>query len=282
MKGPTGTIRAMRGWSHPLAQEENEMARPPLIGLTPTPTEVTLIHGTFRELQLNEAYPAAVVAAGGLPMMLSEITNPADCLDRIDGLLLTGGGDIDPSRYPGGCEIDDRNYWVDEGRDGFELALARMALERGVPVFGICRGLQVINVALGGTLIHHIEADPNDRPGGVHRQQEAGMLPDADWHAIDLADHPTARLLGDDRAIMVNSFHHQGIRDLAPGLIPLGTAPDGLIEAITVDGEGFSLGVQWHPELMFRRDPSHLRGFRALVDAAAMHAHGDARSLASV
>lgn len=255
----------------------------PLIGLTPTPTIVTLIHGTFRELQLNEAYPAAVMAAGGLPMMLSEISDPADCLDRIDGLLLTGGGDIDPDRYAGGCAIDERNYGVDAARDGFELAIARLAFERGVPVFAICRGLQVMNVALGGTLIHHIEADPADRPGGVHRQQEAGMLPDADWHTIDLADHPTARILGDGPSIMVNSFHHQGIRDLAPGLIPLGTAPDGLIEAITLDGAGFTLGVQWHPELMFARDPSHLRGFRALVDAASVYAtERSGRVIASV
>jgi putative glutamine amidotransferase len=251
----------------------------PLIGLTPTPVKVAQIHGEFRELQLNEAYPAAVIAAGGLPVLLPSMADPAACLDRIDGLLLTGGGDVDPTRY-GGCALDDTNYGVDHERDQFELQIFRLALERCLPVFAICRGLQVMNVALGGTLIHHIEADPNDRPGGVHRQQEAGMPADADWHGIDLANHPAARVLGHDSSIMVNSFHHQGIRDLASGLIPVGLAPDGLVEAIAVDATSFTLGVQWHPELMFRRDPSHLAGFRAHVAAASEYAA--ARSLQSV
>jgi putative glutamine amidotransferase len=247
---------------------ENAVAIPPLIGLTPTPVMVSQMHGEFREFQLNEAYPSAVIAAGGLPVTLPSMADPAACLDRIDGLLLTGGGDIAPHRYAGRCALDDRNYGVDDERDTFELSLFRLALERGVPVFAICRGLQVMNVALGGTLIHHIEADPADRPGGVHRQQEAGIAPDADWHTIDLADHPFASLFADGASLMVNSFHHQGIRDLAPGLTAIGIAPDGLVEAVVVEGAPFALGVQWHPELMFRRDPSHLRGFRAFISAA--------------
>lgn len=253
----------------------------PLIGLTPTPVVVPQIHGTFRELQLNEAYAAAVLAAGGLPVVLTSAADPAACLDRIDGLLLTGGGDVDPACY-GGCALDDRNYGVDEERDRFELAIFHLALDRGLPVFAICRGLQVMNVALGGTLIHHIEADPGDRPGGVHRQQEAGMPADADWHDITLTDHPAARILGDSPEIAVNSFHHQGIRDLAPGLLPVGIAPDGLVEAVTVDRPGFTLGVQWHPELMFRRDPSHLRGFRAHVAAAESFATRNTAAVASL
>jgi putative glutamine amidotransferase len=253
---------------------------PPVIGLTPTPKLDPQIHGTFRELQLNEAYPSAVIAAGGLPMMLPSMADPAALLDRIDGLLLTGGGDIDPARYGGG-QPDERCYGIDEERDRFELELVRGALDREMPVFGICRGLQLINVALGGTLVLHIEANPDDRPGGVHRQQEAGMPPDADWHPIDLAAHPVAHCLGDGPAIMVNSFHHQGIRDLAAALIPIGRAPDGLVEAITIDGPGFTLGVQWHPELMFRRDPSHLRGFRAHTAAAASYAAARSGELAA-
>jgi len=254
----------------------------PLIGLTPTPVAVAQIHGRFRELHLNEAYAAAVLAAGGLPVMLASAADPVACLDRIDGLVLTGGGDVDPTSY-GGPPPDDRHYGIDEERDRFETDIFLLALDRGLPVFAICRGLQVMNVALGGTLHHHIEADPAGGAGAVHRQQEAGMPPDADWHPVALANHPAAGILADGREIIVHSFHHQGIRDLAPGLMPIGTAPDGLVEAVTASGPGFTLGVQWHPELMFRRDHSHLRGFRAHVAAAEAFAAGrEERVAASV
>ena len=240
---------------------------PPIIGLTPTPKLDPQIHGTFRELQLNEAYPSAVFAAGGIPVMLPSMVDPATFLDHVDGVLLTGGGDIAPTRY-GGAQVDDRNYGIDEEHDRFELELFRLAIERNIPVLGICRGLQLMNVALGGSLIHHIEADPADRPGGVHRQQEAGMPADADWHDVALSAHPLSTILADQSSLMVNSFHHQGIRDLAPRLQAVGVAPDGLIEAIALDGPSFVLAVQWHPELMYRRDPQHLRPFLAHVEAS--------------
>jgi len=240
----------------------------PVIGLTPTPKTETQIHGTFRELQLNDAYQAAVAAAGGVPVMLTLASDPGEALDVVDGLLLTGGGDIDPERYGDRSGVDPRCYMIDEERDRFELDLLRLALERDIPVFGICRGLQVINVGLGGTLWQHVDSGEDEKPGGVHRQQEAGLPSHEVGHAVALADHPAAAAIAPDRAFGVNSFHHQGIRDLAPWLEAIATAPDGLVEAVAIPALTFGLGVQWHPELMFRADPAHLRPFVAHVEAA--------------
>lgn len=213
---------------------------------------------------VNAAYVHAVVAAGGAPLILSPLATVdavPSLLDGADALLLSGGADIDPAHYhtprhPGLGAIEPE-------RDVFEFALLAEARRRGLPVLAICRGLQLVNVALGGTLWQDLPSERGAHPQSGPRTERV--------HAVDL--HSGSRLaeaLGTDRHL-VNSFHHQAIRDLAPGLVASGHASDGVIEGIEEAGEGWLLGTQWHPE-EFWADPtaSDLGLFRALVAATGV------------
>jgi putative glutamine amidotransferase len=184
----------------------------------------------------------------------------------IDGLLLSGGPDVDPARY-GDQYVHPATYGVDPERDQFELDVFKAAMAAEIPVLGICRGIQVINVALGGTLIQDVGAEHPGAAAIGHRQHERGL---ADWqegHPVNAtSDAPP---LFTDRTLGVNSFHHQAIRDLAPALEPVAFAPDGLIEAVVMPSAPGVFAVQWHPELMFEHDDTHLRPFTELVRAAA-------------
>ncbi|WP_322807130.1 gamma-glutamyl-gamma-aminobutyrate hydrolase family protein [Thermanaerothrix sp.] len=208
---------------------------------------------------ISETYIAAVERAGGIAVLLPALRDDEAVRlvrQRLDGLLLTGGADVDPALYGG--QSHPSVYGVDACRDTTEMALVRMAVESGWPFLGICRGIQVINVALGGTLY----ADLPEQLGTqvAHRSEEEG-------HSVQI--DPTSRLAGLVNAteIQVNSYHHQGIERLAPGLKAVGWAPDGLIEAVEVPGHTFGLGVQWHPERRLDA-PQHFVLFKALVQAA--------------
>jgi putative glutamine amidotransferase len=164
---------------------------------------------------------------------------------------------------------------VDSARDAFELALFQAARERGVPILGICRGLQLINVALGGTLWQDL---PSERRGSGEHDPTTPR--DTRVHPVTLLpESRVARALG-TTALTPNSFHHQGIRDLAPGLVATGWAADGLIEAVeATEGDGWLLAVQWHPEEMYADPAAPERGlFRALVAAASAPERTLARS----
>ena len=185
----------------------------------------------------------------------------------IDGLLLSGGPDVDPSRY-GDDYVHPATYGIDRDRDQFEIDLFDAALARGMPTFGICRGVQVMNVALGGTLIQDVSTE---HPGAAevgHRQHERGLENSAVGHELSAVDPAPLPIFGNND-LGVNSFHHQAIRDIAPELIPVAYSPDGLVEAVVMRDNPEVFGVQWHPELMFERDSAHLRPFARLVDAAA-------------
>ncbi len=211
---------------------------------------------------LRANYVDAVADAGGLPLALGHRPDLADeMLDAIDALLVTGGAfDIDPALYGGG----NRHATVSlkAGRTQAELTLVRGAIERHLPVFGVCGGMQLLAVACGGTLIQHI---PDEVRGALaheqpNRRDEAG-------HAITLSPGSVlARLTGRD-TMKVNSSHHQAVRD--PGtLVVSARAPDDVIEAIELpDNDRFCLGVQWHPE--FRIDPGDAHLFEAFVARAA-------------
>ena len=163
-------------------------------------------------------------------------------LPHLDGLLLPGGGDVDPQRY--GEEPHPRLGEVSPERDEHELFLARYAAEKGLPTLGICRGIQVMNVAMGGTLYQDLEAQ-----GFREIQHTEKSPPPALAHGMKLvAESPLARLF--PPSFRVNSYHHQGIKDLGEGLKPIALAPDGLVEAVALDGHPLFLGVQWHPELI--------------------------------
>jgi putative glutamine amidotransferase len=217
----------------------------PLIGLT-------TFHGadsTGRPLSsIGMAYVDAVVRSGAVPVM-APLGLPEDALDalleRLDAIIFTGGGDIQPEVY--GSQPHPLVDSVDPERDRVELHLARRVVERGKPFLGICRGLQVINVALGGTLYEDIL---DQRPGALQHRYSPGWP--RDYHAHEVQVEPGSRMasiLG-KQCVPVNSLHHQGIRELGRGLRPCAYAPDRLIEAIELPQVHFGLAVQWHPECL--------------------------------
>lgn len=205
-------------------------------------------------------YTQAVVAAGGIPVVLpvAETDRVPMILDRIDGLLLSGGGDIDPSQY-GGKRLPEVSH-VDPERDEFELALAREAANRRMPTLAICRGMQVVNVALGGTLIEDL---PTELSGLANHMSEAPDL------AVQLEPGCRLSAVMQSEAVRVNSLHHQAVRDTAASLRVVGRSSDGVIEAVESTDPGWPLlAVQWHPERMVE-DPGARLMFTALVQAAA-------------
>jgi putative glutamine amidotransferase len=176
-------------------------------------------------------------------------------LERVDGLMLTGGPDVDPARY--GQVPHPETYGVSAVRDDFEATLALAALDLGLPVLAICRGIQVLNVALGGSLVQHLP----DVTTQVHRPGER--------HGVTVT--PGSRIhaaLGAERAVGL-SWHHQAIDRLADGLVVTGRADDGTIEAVELEGDGWVVGVQWHPEDTAADDPVQQRLIDAFVEQAA-------------
>jgi putative glutamine amidotransferase len=204
-------------------------------------------------------YVTAVQRAGAIAWVLPPddvaVEDPDLILDRVDALILAGGADIDPASYGAEAHAETRATWPD--RDRFELALARRALERDMPLLGICRGMQLLNVALGGTLDQHL---PESVGNEVHRTL-AGTFGE---HEVRLAPGTLAREAVGAEEVAVRSHHHQGIGELGEGLAVSGWSPDDeLVEAIELPDKRFALGVIWHPE----EDPDS-RVIAALVDAA--------------
>lgn len=209
-------------------------------------------------------YPHAVAASGGLPVELARDADVDGIVERLDGLVLTGGADVDPAAY--GHEPDERLGAVEKERDDWELELLAAAERRGIPVLCICRGVQLLNVARGGTLRQHVGPDEGD---GHPRFEEDGR---AAAHGVDLEPGSlAAELYG--RHTDVNSLHHQVIDEVGEGLRVTGRSPDGTVEAVEGEG-GAVLGLQWHPELLGQPDPA----FRWLVGAASSAAAPGAQS----
>jgi putative glutamine amidotransferase len=237
----------------------------PAIALTAT-TEV--IRDVLRT-RLNAAYTDAARAAGIRPFILPvlEAADSDDMLEGMAGLILTGGEDVAPERYgqPPHPALGD----VHAGRDEFELALVRAARARGLPTFAICRGVQIANVALGGTLVQDL---PTEWKHPLRHESGAGRSDRT--HAVTLTDgSKLARACGAS-AITVNSMHHQALARVASGLVATAHAPDGVIEGVEWNGDDWwMLGVQWHPEeLMHTAEPWDRALFAAFADAARRHA----------
>jgi putative glutamine amidotransferase len=240
----------------------------PIIGITPSAQLDTLAHGTFLRYCMSAPYVRAADTAGGVPIILPpQRDSTADLVSIIDALLLSGGPDVDPARY-GDDYVHPATYGIDPDRDQFEMDLFDAALRRGIPVLGICRGIQVMNVALGGTLIQDVSTQHPGAADVGHRQHERGLEDSAVGHKMIAVDAAPLPIFGNND-LGVNSFHHQAIRDLAPELMPVAFSPDGLVEAVVMRANPEVFGVQWHPELMFERDDAHLRPFARLVEAAA-------------
>jgi len=210
---------------------------------------------------IRENYCNAVRHAGGLPILLPHDPEAAvDYVNRIDGLIITGGGfDVDPALF--GAETRHSTVKTKDRRTAFELAATRIALGRDMPVLGICGGQQLLNVALGGTLIQHI---PDEVPGALpHRQPNPRDEPGHDVQVI--AGTMLHRIAGAEH-LAVNSAHHQAVKAAGPGVVIDAVAGDGVIEGIEDPRRRFCLGVQWHPE--FEIGEADRRIFRAFVEAA--------------
>ncbi|MBA2665987.1 MAG: gamma-glutamyl-gamma-aminobutyrate hydrolase family protein [Trueperaceae bacterium] len=212
-------------------------------------------------------YSQALRAEGALPVMAAnlDVEAASELIERVDGLLLSGGADVAPERFAQaphpGLGV------VDEERDAFEIALYRAARARGLPVFGICRGIQLVNVAEGGTLHQHL-------PALAHAiQHDQRSIDGRPHHAVTLdGDSKSARAAG-STTVMTNSFHHQAVDTVAPSLRATGRTTDGIVEVLEGTSGAWLLCVEWHPEMMYATHPESRWPFRAFVEAL-----GDARA----
>jgi len=209
---------------------------------------------------LPYSYVDAVVRASGQPVIVNDTRDPKELIARVDALVLTGGPDVDPSRY--GETAHPSVYGVDSADDDFEAALADAALVRSVPILAICRGIQVLNVARGGTLYQHIPDDPGVPPHG-----RPGVAGGARQHEVTVDADSLIAEVTDTTRFTASCHHHQGIAQLGDGLRVVGRAADGIVEAVELDG-AFLLAVQWHPEDTAADDRAQQRLFDALVKRA--------------
>jgi putative glutamine amidotransferase len=237
------------------------MSRPAIALLTPF-TDASFGVWNQSAALLPAGYLSAVNRAGGLALLVSpdpQLTeDPDELLDRIDGLILTGGADVDPAFY--GAERHPATNGTTPDRDEFEIALARRAVERDMPVLGVCRGMQIMNVAFGGTLIQHLP----DAFGHEAHRRVPGSFDNAD-HDVRLTDGSLAAQAAGEPLHGTKSHHHQGVDVIAEPFVVTGASTlDTLAEAIEIPDRRFVLGVQWHPEADERS-----RVIGALVDAAA-------------
>jgi len=226
----------------------------PLIGLTAYGERARFGVWNVDATLLPRNYVDMVAGAGGVPVLLPSVPAAAAAVDALDGLIVTGGPDVDPAVY--GAEPHPRTGPHRGERDLAELAMVRRALDQGVPVLGVCRGHQVLNVVLGGTLVQHLP----DAVGHAGHNPESGVFGTT---SVDLDSQSRAGAAVGERVI-VRCHHHQAIDRLGDGLVISGRASDGTVEAVELAGRPFVVGVQWHPE----QDAADARLFTALVRAA--------------
>jgi putative glutamine amidotransferase len=195
-------------------------------------------------------YEESVRRAGGEPILLDRAAHrPADVVQMVDGVLLAGGGDVLPSMY--GETTHPTFGAAEEGRDEYEIDLVRLALDQDLPLFAICRGIQVLNVARRGTLIQDIPSEVTRAEPHDIREPRVAIAHDV-WVTSGSLLERLMRERVDDESVPVNSRHHQAVKNVGDGLVVSATAPDGVIEAVEDPSRRFCLGVQWHPENFYR------------------------------
>ncbi len=240
-----------------MMQEKNMKKTRPLIAVTPW------YDYEHEKTYIRRGYMEGIHKAGGFPLLTSlcNASDTAQIMDTFDGVLLSGGPDIDARLYSE--ENMPQNEWISPLRDTFETALVKEAAVRGVPVFGICRGIQVINTAMGGGIYQDIYSC--GKKGVLMHVQKAPK-----WYPVhDIRIEPGSFVHTAFNGISggANSFHHQALREPAPGFRVTSRTSDGIIESIEHTELKFMAGVQWHPELMWQKFEEHLKLFRLFVDA---------------
>jgi putative glutamine amidotransferase len=238
--------------------------RRPSIAITPDITPITEA-APLPRYEVKAAYADAVLRAGGLPFILPYTDDRViieAMLDRVSGLVITGGAfDIPPEAY--GDTAREGLGQLKPTRTAFETLVLHAALARNMPVLGVCGGMQLLNVALGGTLIQDIAREmPNARP---HEQAHDRTQP---AHPIDIKEGSVLADAVGKGQLMVNSTHHQAVKAVGPKLVVTATSPDGVIEAIEDPTHTFAVGVQWHPELLIDTVPPHLGLYKTFVARA--------------
>jgi putative glutamine amidotransferase len=236
--------------------------QPPVVGVTCS--DIQADSGPKR-LGQNVSYLSALTRAGAAPILVPNVGDRQllrVVYERIDGLLLSGGVDVHPAHY--GELVHEKCGQISPERDETELALTRWAMEDGKPILAICRGIQVLNVALGGSLFQDIQAQV---PGAERHDWHSNHPRDYLSHTVTLVPQTRLGEILSETCLPVNSMHHQAVKAIAPGLGVVARAPDGIIEAVEATGHTFALGVQWHPEELAPADARAQRLFAALVEA---------------
>lgn len=246
----------------------------PLIGVTPWYDYENKL--TF----IKSGYCEGIIKAGGLPVLLPVLQEEyvlSDIYERVSGILLSGGPDVDARHYG---ELNMAyNGDISPLRDRMEIYLTRRAINEGMPILGICRGIQIMNAAMGGSIYQDIHLQHKDRELIKHSQQAPKWYP---THEINIKAGSKVRQIFNKENLSVNSFHHQSVKDVADCFEITSLAPDGIIEAIECKEHPFAVGVQWHPELMWEEDILHLEIFNEFVAAADRNAAEKKNSLFSL
>lgn len=231
----------------------------PVIGIT------SFIEPTLQKRRVNVSYHyiESIEMVNGIPFIIPEckhLDTVEAYLDRIDGLIISGGVDVSPYLY--GENPINRVHYFSVERDNFEIALVKGALKRNIPIFGICRGIQIINVALGGTLYQDINMQTGSKLG----HNPVGMPVDRLYHNVSVKEDSAMFKLFKEKEFLVNSFHHQALDKLGDGVVPVALSEDGIVEAIELEDNKFVYGVQWHPEDLTRDYPKFRKLFKHLID----------------
>lgn len=237
----------------------------PIIGVT---TYQGKNDGKVPIVALLRVYVDAIVQAGGIPVLIPSILNDiarTELYEHLDGILFTGGGDIAVDRFGG--DPHPRVDNVDGERDSIEIALLDTLVHDEKPFLGICRGFQIVNVGLGGTLYTHIE---DQMPGALKHDYYPDYQRDFLAHKVKVQSGTNLAKILRETDLSVNSLHHQGAKEISPSLRPAAFAKDGLVEAVELPNHPFGIAVQWHPEWLTNQ-PATQRLFRAFLEAAGNH-----------
>lgn len=241
----------------------------PIIGVTPSGGTNKL---GVRTYSVAADYTQAIERAGGIPMILPLHVDAIQAvLNVLDGVVFSGGGDIEPSLF--NQDKHETTAGIDDERDTYEIALMKGAFDRDLPILAICRGVQVMNVERGGTLIQDIPSQTDSDKEHAQRAVGAGEHDVFQAASVCAGDNPITRAMGDGE-VTINSFHHQALGDIPSSLEVLATSDDGIIEAVYAPESSYAVGTQWHPERLAAEYAEHQALFTNLVGAAKTYAKG--------